>query len=95
MDRPRVHIPSEDGEPKIDPRLQQLGAHIRQLRVRAGASQADISRRTGLSRTSIHHLEQGDGNPTFATLLNVADALGVGVHMLIPKLPVKTEVSAG
>ena len=69
-----------------DPRVAALGLHIRGIREGAGLSQAELARRSGISRMSLHTLEAGTGgSPNFSTLLWVADALGVGVHLLIPK----------
>ena len=41
---------------------------------------AQIARDTGLSRESLYKALSGEGNPTFATVLKVARALGVKFH---------------
>jgi transcriptional regulator with XRE-family HTH domain len=71
-----------------DPRIVALGAHIRGLREALGMSAADLSSTSGLSRTIIWRIERGVGNPTYTSLLQIADALGVSEHMLMPKRPV-------
>ncbi|MBK6657196.1 MAG: putative addiction module antidote protein [Proteobacteria bacterium] len=42
---------------------------------------AQIARDTGLSRESLYKALSGEGNPTFATVLKVARALGVKLHV--------------
>ena len=41
---------------------------------------AQIARDTGLSRESLYRALSADGNPSFATVLKVAKALGVRLH---------------
>jgi len=42
---------------------------------------AQIARDTGLSRESLYKALSGTGNPTFATILKVAKALGIKLHV--------------
>ena len=42
---------------------------------------AQIARDTGLSRESLYKALSSTGNPTFATVLKVAKALGVKLHV--------------
>lgn len=44
-----------------------------------------LAKQTGLGRESLYKALSGDGNPSFATILKVMNALGVQIH---------TEVSA-
>ncbi|WP_234197855.1 addiction module antidote protein [Pseudacidovorax sp. NFM-22] len=39
-----------------------------------------VARETGLSRESLYRALSADGNPSFATVLKVAKALGVRLH---------------
>ena len=39
-----------------------------------------IAKKTGLSRESLYRALSSDGNPSFATVLKVAKALGVKLH---------------
>ncbi|SIR66865.1 addiction module antidote protein [Pseudacidovorax sp. RU35E] len=41
---------------------------------------SDVARETGLSRESLYRALSADGNPSFATVLKVAKALGVRLH---------------
>jgi transcriptional regulator with XRE-family HTH domain len=55
------------------PRLIRL----RELRLRAAMSQADLAERAGVARTTIIRLEQGDPNVLPSTLRKLARALHV------------------
>lgn len=72
------------GEITRDPRVLALGSHIRRLRSGLGISASELAQRSGLSRTALWKIESGTGNPTYTTILEIADALGVSEHMLIP-----------
>ncbi len=41
---------------------------------------SEVSRQTGLGRESLYKALSGDGNPSFATILKVTRALGIGLH---------------
>ena len=43
-------------------------------------SMSEVSRQTGLGRESLYKALSGDGNPSFATILKVTRALGIGLH---------------
>jgi transcriptional regulator with XRE-family HTH domain len=49
---------------------------IRQARVDAAMTQAELASRAGLSQSAIARLERGGSNPTIATLANVIAATG-------------------
>jgi DNA-binding XRE family transcriptional regulator len=50
---------------------------LRELRIRAALTQADLADRAGLARTTVVRLEQGDPNSTPTTLRKLARALKV------------------
>jgi transcriptional regulator with XRE-family HTH domain len=56
-----------------------LGAAIEQLRKEAGLSQEALSDATAIHVTHIGGLERGVRNPSYATLVRLAAALGTGV----------------
>ncbi|MEO8085090.1 MAG: addiction module antidote protein [Ardenticatenales bacterium] len=41
---------------------------------------SQVAKDTGLSRESLYRALSGDGNPSFATVLKVAQALGIKLH---------------
>lgn len=60
---------------KMDERAQ-LGAQLAAARKARGLTQPDLSALTGIQQAEISRIERGAGNPTAATLLRLADALG-------------------
>lgn len=62
----------EDGDPAIIARA--LGAIAR------ARNMSQLARDTGMSRDGLYKALSGEGNPSFATILKVAQALGVRFH---------------
>jgi len=63
--------------------VRSVVGKLRKLRMERGISQAELSRRTGLSRSGIRHMEDGDVAPTLQFLLRVARELDVSVADLL------------
>jgi transcriptional regulator with XRE-family HTH domain len=59
------------------------GRNVQRLRKAAGLSLADLAAAAGISKTTLHGFEQGDGNPTLSTLWALASALGVPLGELL------------
>lgn len=55
----------------------KLGARIRELRLAAGLTQAELARRTGIHRPNIARVEAGRHTPSLETLARLAAAIGV------------------
>ena len=55
----------------------RLGARIRELRLAAGLTQAELARRTGIHRPNIARVEAGRHTPSLETLSRLAHAIGV------------------
>ena len=60
-----------------------VGPNLHRLRVAAGLSLADLASAAGISKTTLHGIEQGDGNPRLRTLYALATALGVPLGDLL------------
>jgi transcriptional regulator with XRE-family HTH domain len=61
-------------------RIQRsLGRAIKELRTSRGITQEELSHRTGLHPTYISDVERGARNPSFRTVVRVAEGLGVSV----------------
>src|ERR671937_1698675 len=59
---------------------------IREARLRAGLTQAELSDRTGTQRSVIARWEQGSVSPTFDNMLEVIEACGFELPlMLVPR----------
>jgi DNA-binding XRE family transcriptional regulator len=55
----------------------RLGARLKELRLEAGLTQAELARRTGIHRPNIARVEAGRHTPSLETLSRLATAIGV------------------
>lgn len=60
-----------------------VARNIRRLRDRQALSLSALARRSGIAKATLSAIEQGDGNPTIATLHSLAGALRVPVTQLL------------
>ncbi|MGW6353719.1 helix-turn-helix domain-containing protein [Streptomyces sp. NPDC055092] len=63
--------------------LRTLAHNVRAARTRAGLSLGELGRRAKVSKGALVGLEKAQGNPNFATLVRLADTLGVSVSALM------------
>ncbi|MGX1675910.1 helix-turn-helix domain-containing protein [Streptomyces sp. NPDC055400] len=63
--------------------LRTLANNVRAARARAGLSLDELGRRAKVSKGALVGLEKAQGNPNFATLVRLADTLGVSVSALM------------
>jgi transcriptional regulator with XRE-family HTH domain len=70
---------------KYQKKLKQLGKHIRSLREKAGLSQEELGFKADIHRTYVSEIELGIKNPTYITLLKIAEALSLHIYDVIPK----------
>lgn len=56
-----------------------LGAALRELRQRRGTSQARLAAESGIHRSYLGGIERGTRNPTYLSMVRVAEALGTTV----------------
>ncbi|MFB6813943.1 helix-turn-helix domain-containing protein [Streptomyces sp. NPDC056347] len=63
--------------------LRTLAYNVRAARTRAGLSLDELGRRAKVSKGALVALEKAQGNPNFATLVRLADTLGVSVSALM------------
>ena len=72
----------------------RIGQRIAQLRKLAGMSQEQLSERAGLQRTHVSRIEAGKYAVTLETIQAIAEAIGMTVDIIDPKLadlaPLKT-----
>ena len=66
--------------------MKNLGEKLRKARTAAGLTQEAVAGKRMATRT-LQRLEDGDGNPTFSTLQELAGALGVRVSDLLDGEP--------
>ena len=67
----------------MDVPLRNLGRRIQELRKSRGWSQERFADICGVHRTYMGHLERGEKNVSFHTLLKLAEALGISVSELV------------
>ncbi|MFE6458217.1 cupin domain-containing protein [Streptomyces cinereoruber] len=67
--------------------LRTLARNVRAARNRAGLSLDELGRRAKVSKGALVGLEKAQGNPNFATLVRLADTLGVSVSALLEGSP--------
>lgn len=62
---------------------QVVGQNMHRLRTAAGISLAGLASASGISKTALHGIEQGQGNPTLSTLWALATALKASLGELL------------
>ncbi|MER8184948.1 XRE family transcriptional regulator [Kitasatospora sp. NPDC094015] len=63
--------------------LRTVAHNVRAARTRAGLSLEELSRRAQVSKGALVGLEKAQGNPNLATLVRLADTLGISVSALM------------
>ncbi|MEU2713794.1 XRE family transcriptional regulator [Streptomyces sp. NPDC007205] len=63
--------------------LRTVAQNVRAARARAGLSLDELSRRAQVSKGALVALEKAQGNPNLATLVRLADTLGISVSALM------------
>jgi transcriptional regulator with XRE-family HTH domain len=63
--------------------LRALSAAIRRRRKALGFTQEDVAHRAGLSVRHYQSLESGAVNPSYLVVRSVAEALAIGISLLI------------
>lgn len=58
------------------------GEPLKALRTSSGLTQKELANLSGVSERTIQHIEDGDSNPSFATLVLLADYLNVPLDIL-------------
>jgi transcriptional regulator with XRE-family HTH domain len=86
-------VPWEDDDALPDP-LHRLTRQLIAARVRANVTQADLAWRMKTSRPTISRLERGRGRgPSFATLVQFAEAVGCDLDVRLTRIPLPWERS--
>jgi DNA-binding Xre family transcriptional regulator len=92
-DRPELEAWAKAGFVR-DERLRRIVQTLKAARRKQGISLAELDERTGIGKGNLSKLENDpQANPTLATLLRYADAIGVSVRVSI--VPAKAKRSAG
>jgi putative transcriptional regulator len=70
--------------PELAATVKRLGVRVRELRAAAWLTQEQLAARSKLDSKHVQAIEAGEGNPTLATSLALARALGVELRDLFP-----------
>lgn len=65
--------------------LKEFGIMLKELRKRRKMSQRELSAASGVEHPQISLMEKGARNPTYTTILSLAEALGVHPGDLFPR----------
>jgi transcriptional regulator with XRE-family HTH domain len=76
-------VPSDPPPDWVLPRRREIGARLREARLRAGLSQVQLGERIGRDHRSIHRWEHAYRAPNLEDLLLIADAVGVPLADLV------------
>ena len=68
---------------KENMRLKNLGINIKGERLRRNISQEKLAELTNISRNSVSLIETGKINPTILKVVDIANALGVDIKVLL------------
>ncbi len=66
--------------------MAEVGQQIRRLREAKGWNQAELAVYAGIGPSGVSQIETGKRNPSAATLQKIAEALGVEISELFPKV---------
>ena len=80
--KPALNGPVEDTT-KIAAALELVGPRLKQVRAQRGVTLADLSERTGISKSTLSRLENGQRRPSLELLLPLAQAYRVPLDDLV------------
>jgi transcriptional regulator with XRE-family HTH domain len=80
---------------KVAQATRDIANRLRSARIGAGATLASVARQAGLSESFLSRLERGQAVASIANLIQLAEALGLGLHELFQSAsaPARTRVA--
>lgn len=78
---------------ELDLWAQAVAAALRAERGVAGISQAEVERRTGITRTSYRLYEKGERNPDVTQLAHIAEAFGIPFSRLMSAIEQRADLA--
>ena len=73
----------EDTSPAVAATLDQVGARLKQVRTQRGITLTNLAKATGISKSTLSRLENGQRRPTLELLLALSQAYGVPLDDLV------------
>ena len=74
-------------EKRYEQEIKAFGKRLRELREAKNLSQLDLEIQSGINRTEISRIENGQKNIEFATIVKLAIALDVNIADFFTKMP--------
>jgi y4mF family transcriptional regulator len=65
--------------------LIEIGEIVQQRRSALQLTQEDLAELSGITEKTIYLLENGKGNPSYSTLLNILNVLGMEMNVHVKK----------
>jgi transcriptional regulator with XRE-family HTH domain len=65
--------------------LIEIGKIVQQRRAVLQLKQEDLAELSGITEKTIYLLENGKGNPSYSTLLNILNVLGMEMNVQVKK----------
>lgn len=62
---------------------ERFGLNVKAFRSKAGLSLQEVATRAGLAKSQVWEIENGNGNPTLATVEALSAAFGVTVFRML------------
>ncbi len=80
---------------KVATATREIGSRLRSARIGAGATLSSVASQAGLSESFLSRLERGHAVASIANLIQLAEALGLGLHELFQSAsaPARTRVT--
>ena len=70
-------------ESEIQEKITQIGRRIVSIRKEKGLKQFELADKLNISEASLLRIEKGRTNPTYRTLILIADALSISIVELV------------
>jgi transcriptional regulator with XRE-family HTH domain len=90
MPAKRTPGPPPGAKPQVSPEVRrQFGRRLREARIAAELTLAELAERTGTQRSNISEIENGLRNVTIETMSKLAAAVGLELKILLEPAPRK------
>jgi y4mF family transcriptional regulator len=66
--------------------LEEIGQQVMVRRKQLGLRQDDLAEMSSITKRTIYDIEEGKGNPSFKTLSQLCDILGLEINITIKKI---------
>jgi y4mF family transcriptional regulator len=67
-------------------KIKEIGLQLRERRQLLDMTQPELAALTDVSTRTIQQVENGKGNPSFETLIRLADSLGLQIELSLKEL---------